>query len=155
MRRKQEPFWKTKSLHEMTDKEWESLCCRCGMCCLHRLRTKTTGKINFTSVACKYLDTETCCCTIYEDRFRIERECEKITPDTVLKFWWLPKTCGYRTIAEGRDLEPWHPLVSGNRVTVHKAGISIRSEAIVSEEDIVAGDLLKYIILNPRLIASK
>ena len=149
MNRKQKPFWKTKTLHKITDEEWESLCCRCGICCLHRLRSKITGKRHFTSVACKYLDTETCYCRIYENRFQIDPDCEKISPDNLMKLTWLPKTCGYRTIAEGRDLQWWHPLVSGNPDTVHKAGISVRNEEIVSEEDIVAGDLLKYMLIRP------
>lgn len=149
MKRKKEPFWRTKTLHQMTDTEWESLCCRCGICCLHRLRSPTTGKINFTSIACKYLDIRTCQCRIYKDRFQLDPECEKITPDNVLKLRWLPKTCGYRTIAEGRDLECWHPLVSGKRHTVHRAGISLKDKEIVSENDLIVGDLLGYLIKGP------
>lgn len=79
----------------------------------------------------------------------MDPECEKITPDNVLKLGWLPKTCGYRTIAEGRDLEWWHPLVSGKRHTVHRAGISIKNKEIVSENDLIVGDLLGYWIRGP------
>lgn len=138
------PYWESKTIHEMTTGEWESLCCRCGNCCLHRLRDGKTGKSYFTKIACRYLDLETCLCTIYKNRFRIERECKKITSDNILKFKWLPKTCGYRTVAEGKDLKWWHPLISGSPDTVHAAGISIRHKKVFSEVDMVAGDLLKY-----------
>jgi len=144
-----QPFWKTKSPVEMTGNEWESLCCGCGICCLHRFREGKSGKIRFTSVACRHLDLETCRCRIYANRFRLERDCKKILPETVLKLKWLPKTCGYRTVAEGRDLSPWHPLISGNPDSVHQAGISIRNKEIISEADIVAGDVLKYLLIQP------
>ena len=133
----------------MTVKEWESLCCRCGICCLNRRYGRKPGEVFFTLIACKYLDTETCHCRIYEDRFKIVRECEKITADNVLKITWLPKTCGYRTVAEGRDLEWWHPLVSGSLDTVHRAGISIKNKGIISENDLIVGDLLRYLIKRP------
>jgi len=71
-----------------------------------------------------------------------------MTPDNVMDFKWLPKTCSYRTVAEGRDFEWWHPLVSGDPDTVHQAGISIKDKAI-SEDDMIAGDLLKYLIVRP------
>jgi uncharacterized cysteine cluster protein YcgN (CxxCxxCC family) len=143
------PFWKTKALEEMTEEEWESLCCGCGICCLHRIRNRLSGKPRFTSVACRHLDPKTCRCRVYEDRFEICADCEKITPENVRRLKWLPRTCGYRTVAEGRDIDEWHPLVSKDPDTVHLAGVSLKGEEIVSEEDIVAGDLLKYLILRP------
>jgi len=144
-----QPFWKVKSLAEMTEKEWEALCCKCGICCLHRFREGRSGKAFITSVACRHLDLNSCRCRIYDQRFRIERECKKISPDNIFKLRWLPKTCGYRTVAEGRDLSPWHPLLSGDSESVHQAGISIRNKGIISELDIVAGDLLKYLLTQP------
>ena len=144
-----QPYWKIKPLQEMTVSEWDSLCCGCGICCLHRFREGKSGKTRFTTVACRRLDLETCRCRIYADRFRLERDCKKISPENVLKLKWLPKSCGYRTVAEGRDLMAWHPLISGNPDSVHHAGISIRNKDIVSAADIVAGDMLKYLLIQP------
>ncbi|MEW6670150.1 MAG: YcgN family cysteine cluster protein [Thermodesulfobacteriota bacterium] len=144
-----QPFWKIKALHEMTGSEWESLCSGCGICCLHRFREGKSGKIRFTAVACRHLDLKTCRCRIYANRFRLERDCKKIYPENILKLTWLPKTCGYRTVAEGRDLSPWHPLISGNPASVHHAGISIKNREIISAADIVAGDVLKHLLIQP------
>jgi len=149
MRAPGQPFWKTKTLIEMSGSEWESLCCGCGICCLHRFREGKSGKIRFTAIACRHLDVETCRCRIYANRLQLERDCKKISPENVLKLKWLPKTCGYRTVAEGRDLPPWHPLISGHPDSVHEAGISIRNKEIISEADIVAGDVLKYLLIQP------
>ena len=144
-----QPYWKIKPLHEMTGSEWESLCCGCGICCLHRFREGKSGKTRFTAVACSHLALETCRCLIYANRFRLERDCKKISPENILKLKWLPKSCGYRTVAEGRDLNWWHPLISGNSDSVHHAGISIKNKEIISEADIVAGDVLKYLLIQP------
>jgi uncharacterized cysteine cluster protein YcgN (CxxCxxCC family) len=144
-----QPFWKRKTLHEMTGKEWESLCFKCGICCLHRLHGRKSSEIYFTALACRYLDLQTCLCKIYENRFQIDRKCKKITPDNILKLEWLPKTCGYRTVAENMNFKWWHPLISGCSDTVHQAGISIRNKEIFSGEDMVVGDLLKYMLIKP------
>jgi uncharacterized cysteine cluster protein YcgN (CxxCxxCC family) len=144
----QQPFWKIKPLDEMTDKQWESLCCKCGICCLHRFYGRKPEKIYFTKIACRHLSLETCLCTIYSNRFHIDRECKKIGPDNILKLSWLPKTCGYRTVAEKRDLNWWHPLISGSSDTVHRAGLSIRGKEIISEADMRAWDLLKYMLFR-------
>ena len=45
------PFWKTKTLEEMSHEEWESLCDGCGRCCLHKLRDNATDALAFTNVA--------------------------------------------------------------------------------------------------------
>jgi len=132
----------------MTETEWESLCCRCGICCLNRFKDAKTGKVFFTLLSCRFLDLERCLCSVYEKPFHTVPECEKMTPDKIIKLKWLPKTCGYRSIAEGRELEWWHPLVSGDPNTVHQAGISVRSRA-VSEKTIPLGDLERYIIRKP------
>ncbi len=130
-----EPFWRTKALEEMSTVEWESLCDGCGRCCLVKLEDEDTGEIHFTDLGCRLLDGKTCRCTDYSHRRRRVRDCIKLTPQTVLSLSWLPKTCGYRLVAEGQDLASWHPLVSGSSETVHEAGISVRGRVAASELD--------------------
>lgn len=124
------PFWKTKTLEEMSRKEWESLCDGCGRCCLHKLRHEEDDSLSFTNVACRLLDLKTCGCKHYEQRRHYVPDCVNLTPEEVRAIDWLPPSCGYRRLAEGRDLAWWHPLVSGDPNTVHEAGISIRGRAI-------------------------
>ncbi len=121
-----EPFWKTKTLEEMSRGEWESLCDGCGKCCINKLEDEETGEIYWTSVACRMFDQQTCLCSDYANRKKHVPDCVKLTPKKVPKLDWLPSTCAYRLVAAGRDLEWWHHLVSGSRETVHEAGISMR-----------------------------
>ncbi len=130
MEQKENQFWKTKSLKEMTKAEWESLCDHCAVCCLHSVQDGKTGKIKHLSVVCQYLDISTCRCLIYEDRVKIESDCERLSPDKIRRLKKLPHTCAYRSLVEGRALEWWHPLVSGDPNTVHKAGISVRGKVV-------------------------
>jgi uncharacterized protein len=125
-----EPFWKTKSLGEMTAAEWESLCDGCGRCCLIKLEDEDTGDIAVTRIACKLLDIGSCRCSNYENRQAHVEDCVKLTAEEVRTLSWLPETCAYRLIDEGQDLRWWHPLVSGTPESVHEAGISIRGSAI-------------------------
>lgn len=129
------PFWKRKRLDEMSPTEWESLCDGCGKCCLHKLEDEDNGDIAMTNVACRYLDLESCRCKDYENRQRNVDDCVQLTPDVVPTLRWLPNTCAYRLVAEGRDLFDWHPLVSGDPETVHSANRSVRGDAI-SEDDV-------------------
>jgi uncharacterized cysteine cluster protein YcgN (CxxCxxCC family) len=146
------PFWQTKTLDEMTTEEWESLCDGCGRCCLHKLRDQDTEALSFTNVACRLLDTATCRCSNYADRFADVPDCIQLTPETLREVDWLPPSCAYRRIEEGRGLAPWHPLRSGTSKTVITSGASACGR-IISERD--AGMLEDHVVdwpgRNPRL----
>lgn len=132
----EKPFWKTKTLEAMSPQEWESLCDGCGKCCVSKLEDEDTGEIYFTSVGCRLFNAETCRCSDYANRHALVSDCIGLTPQNVRTISWLPKTCGYRLVAEGRDLFPWHPLVSGDPDSVHKAGMSMRGRVTASESEL-------------------
>ena len=136
-------FWETKKLAEMTAEEWESLCDNCGKCCLHKLEDEDTGKIAFTSVACRLINLNTCRCTRYNERTKLVVECLDIRKLDVEKYNWLPATCAYRLLDEGNELPAWHPLLSGSPASVKRAGVSISSYAI---KESMAMDLEDHII---------
>ena len=125
-----DPFWKTTPLDQMTQAQWESLCDGCGRCCLHKLRDEYTEELSFTNVSCRLLDTDTCRCRKYETRRDFVPDCVSLTPASLRDIDWLPPSCGYRRVAEGKDLAPWHPLVSGDPDSVHRANVSVRGRAI-------------------------
>ncbi len=141
----EKPFWQTKSLAEMSKSEWESLCDGCGRCCLVKLEDDDTGDIHLTRLSCRLLNVKTCRCSSYETRFEKMADCVEITRKKIAKIKWLPMTCAYRVLAEGRDLAWWHPLVSGDPETVHAAGISVRSLAM-SEARVKQENYARYII---------
>ncbi len=134
------PFWQRKKLTELTDAEWESVCDGCGRCCLKKLQDETTGKIAYTDVACKLLDRERCRCRRYARRHELVADCVALRPGDAQTFDWLPTTCAYRKLAAGQPLDWWHPLVSGDPDTVHRAGISVRGRAL-GERDVAADEL--------------
>jgi len=117
-------------LARMTPGEWESLCDGCGRCCLNKLEDMDTRQVWHTNAACRLLDRHTCRCSDYAHRFREVPDCVRLTPDQVGTLGWLPWTCAYRRLAEARGLARWHPLVSGDPESVHRAGISVRGRAI-------------------------
>lgn len=134
-----QPFWRRKSLDEMTDREWESLCDGCAKCCLHKLEDEDTGEVFFTRVACKLLDITGCRCMHYAERTRRVSDCLDMRK-TRYRREWLPSTCAYRLLAEGQDLPDWHPLRSKRPESVHRAGISVRDFAIPETPDIDPAD---------------
>ena len=139
------PFWKTKKLDEMDAQEWEALCDGCGRCCLVKLEDEDTADIHLTRLACGLLDVKACRCKDYANRFAKMPDCLSIDLEKVRSLSWLPPTCGYRVIDEGRDLAWWHPLVSGSAETVHQAGISVRGLAM-SENRVKEENYGRYII---------
>ena len=139
------PFWVAKPLDAMSRDEWESLCDGCGQCCLLKVEDEDTGKIFLTELACKLLDLRSCRCLDYGDRHASVPDCVVIDKDNVRQIPWLPDSCAYRRLAEGRGLEWWHPLVSGDPDTVHHAGISARGW-IRSEEGVRPSAIASYII---------
>jgi uncharacterized cysteine cluster protein YcgN (CxxCxxCC family) len=143
------PFWKRKTLEQMTKAEWESLCDGCARCCLNKLEEEDTGKLFFTDVACKLLDHETCRCKDYKGRLKKVPDCVLLTPKEVRSINWLPPTCAYDLLAKGKDLYWWHPLVSGDPDTVHVAGISVRGRVGASEADVPDEDLENWIVKWP------
>jgi len=127
-------FWKRKSLAEMSKTEWESLCDGCALCCLQKLEDEETGDVYFTDIACKLLDTDACRCTDYANRAKLVSTCLVLSADEPEAFRWLPGTCAYRLLAEGKSLPGWHPLITGNPDSVHKAGISAKGKCVSETE---------------------
>ena len=123
-------FWEEKSLRELNAAEWESLCDGCARCCLIKLEDEDSGRIYFTSLVCELLDTHTCRCGHYPDRHRLIPDCIELDADLAQHLRWLPATCAYRRLAEGKSLPEWHPLISGDPESVHVAGISVRGKVI-------------------------
>ena len=139
------PFWKAKPLNELTPEEWESLCDGCARCCVIKFEDEDTGRIYHTNVVCELLDIYHCRCTQYTTRSILVPTCLTLTPDLVTELSWMPETCAYRLLAEGKDLPMWHPLVSGSPSSVHQAGISVRGK-VVSGIDVDPDDLPDYVV---------
>jgi len=126
-----EQFWERYPLDQLSPEEWEALCDGCARCCLQKLEDEETGKVYYTAIACHLLNLEQCSCSDYPNRNRNVPNCVHLTPEKTVEFHWLPETCGYRLIHEGKSLPAWHPLISGSSDSVHQAGISIRSFAML------------------------
>ena len=133
-------FWETVPLSQMTAEEWEALCDGCGKCCLNKLEDADTGRVAFTRIACRLLDGDSCRCRDYPNRKAEVPECVVLTPGTLKDIaYWMPATCAYRRLHEGRPLPDWHPLITGDPDSVHEAGASVRGwtmpEWEVDEDD--------------------
>ena len=143
------PFWRRKTLRQMTREEWESLCDGCGRCCLNKLQEEGSDRTFYTNVACILLDGESCRCSDYPNRAAKVKDCVTLTPRNIGRISWLPPTCGYKLVAAGRDLYWWHPLVSGDPDTVHQAGISVRGKLGPKETEVSDDDLEDYNVSWP------
>ena len=142
-------FWRHKPLEKMTRREWEALCDGCGKCCLNKLEDADTGEVALTRVACRLLDDDSCRCVHYEIRHHFVPECILLTPAGLAEHAaWLPRTCAYRLLREGRPLPWWHPLVSGDPETVHRAGVSVKG-ITVSEFETPEEEWEAHIIEEP------
>jgi len=137
--------WRS-GLASLTWEQWEALCDGCGRCCLVKLEDEDSGRIVHTSVACRYLDTETCRCTEYARRESLVPDCIELSIERLAKLHWLPPTCAYRLIAAGQPLPPWHPLLTGQAESVHEAGVSVRSFAVSETELTEAHELEDFVL---------
>ncbi len=141
----EKPYWESKRLEEMTPKEWDSICDGCGKCCLCKLQDDETGEIFYTNVACKLLDIATCRCTSYKKRKELIPGCAILSPKNIKVFRWLPQTCAYRLLSQGKELFRWHHLISGSSGMVHKLGVSIKNK-VVSETHIHPDQIPEHIV---------
>jgi len=147
----QEVFWRSKSLEAMTPEEWESLCDGCALCCLHKVEDEDTLEVFYTTAVCHLLDLDNCRCTEYENRCTLVPACVKLRPEDVAEFHWLPKSCAYRLVYEGKDLPDWHPLISGRPGTVREAHASVLDWYEVRDNEITDDDLVDYVIMTDQL----
>ena len=120
----------------MSQKEWESLCDGCGKCCLIKLEDAETKELFYTDVACHLLDAKSCQCKDYKNRRTLVDDCLQLEVDDVEEFKWLPISCSYRRLHEGKDLPKWHYLISGDRNAVHKRKKSVKNR-VVSETEVM------------------
>ncbi len=140
-------FWKNARLDALSPRQWESLCDGCGRCCLHKLEDEDSGEFYYTNVACRLLDPDTCRCRDYVQRKTRVPDCITLTIDSLADPAWLPSTCAYRLLAEGKPLPAWHPLVSGDPDSVLRAGHSARGRVIPeTDAGTDADDLLQHLV---------
>ncbi len=144
-----EKYWQNKGLAEMSPQEWEALCDGCARCCLVKLEDEDTGKIHYTDVGCTLLNGGTCRCNDYPNRANRVPDCVTLTPEAVKSLNWLPTTCAYRLLADGKDLPDWHPLVSGDPESVHRAGISVQNRISASEDNLTPDEIVDRIVRWP------
>ncbi|MEM7320048.1 MAG: YcgN family cysteine cluster protein [Pseudomonadota bacterium] len=142
-------YWERKPLKSLSEREWEALCDGCGKCCLNKLEEENSGEVFLTRVACRLLDDQTCQCAQYDIRHQFVPDCIVMRPDNLDSHaYWMPRTCAYRLLWEGKPLYDWHPLISGTQDSVHEAGVSVRGMTI-SEFDTSQDDWEDHIIEEP------
>lgn len=143
-------FWERKPLTKMSQAEWEALCDGCGKCCLNKIEDEDSGQVFLTRVACRLLDDQSCHCAQYDIRHQFVPECIVMRPDNIDQHaYWMPKTCAYRLLWQGKPLFDWHPLISGDPESVHQAGVSVRGMT-VPEFDVGEDDWEDHLIEEPQ-----
>ncbi len=138
-------FWTEGDLEDFTPVQWEALCDRCGLCCLEKLTDHRTGKVFYTAVPCRLLDTHRGICRDYRHRTLVVPACLQLTAARAANCRWLPISCAYRRLAEGRGLPAWHPLVCGDAEAVHREGVSVRNRPLQPSMP-EGADLTDYIV---------
>jgi len=128
-------FWKTTKLKDMSQEQWESLCDGCARCCLQKLQDDETDKIYYTNVVCQYMKQDGQC-SHYQDRQTYVPDCVWLTPADAAQFHWLPDSCSYRLVSEGKDIPTWHPLKTGTQQSVVDAGFSVLCQELVPDNTI-------------------
>ena len=142
-------YWEDTPLTRMTRGEWEALCDGCGKCCMNKLEDEDTGEVVLTRVACRLFDDTTCQCSQYPIRHQFVPECIVLKPTNMdANLYWMPETCAYKLLWQGKPLFDWHPLISGDPQTVHDAGVSMQSRT-VPEFEIHEDDWEDHIIEEP------
>lgn len=140
-------FWERLTLEEMSEAQWESLCDGCGKCCLQKLEDEETGDVYYTAVACRYLGDQ-CRCTVYDQRQQKVPGCLNLKPADLPKLRWLPLSCAYRRLYEGRGLPAWHPLETGERASTQTAGQSVQAWPLVSDATVPEVDWEDHILFK-------
>lgn len=143
------PYWESKTLTEMNREEWEGLCDGCGKCCMIKLEDEETSLIHYTSVVCRYLNQAKCTCTVYSTRKKLVPTCVVLQPNELDNLYWMPSTCAYRLLHEGRKLPVWHPLITGNRQAMKNSGNTVTGR-VLSEEFVHDEDLEAHIVDWPQ-----
>ena len=143
------PFWKEKSLLDMSHREWESICDGCAKCCLTQLQDEETDILVFTDVACDLLDDESCRCTDYDNRSTKVPSCITMNRDNVEEVAeFAPPTCSYRLLIAGEELPQWHHLVTDSTESVHQSGNSVKHRVRFTK-DIDPDDIQDYVVEWP------
>lgn len=138
-------FWENTPFDQFTSKQWESICDGCAQCCAHKLQDEDTEEVFLTNVVCQYLDTKKCQCSVYNDRHVHVPDCIKITPENAGELLWIPETCGYRLLANGKPLPEWHPLMTGDSDSTRSANMTV-TDKVISDADVNMDDLEDYLV---------
>lgn len=143
------PWWEEKSLNDMTREEWEQICDHCGKCCLHKLEDEDDGTVYYTDVACSLVDSESCHCQDYENRCIRVPDCLQLTIGNLDQIEWMPPSCSYRALKEGRGLADWHHLITGDEETIHQVGKSIKGRFVDESEVSDVDELEEHVVEWP------
>ena len=137
-------FWETKNLIDMNKNEWESLCDKCGKCCVIKLEDYDNKKIYYTNVSCKLLCNNTASCSDYNNRKSLVKDCIILSPENLKDLKWMPDTCAYKLLDEGKKLPSWHPLICGNDEEIVKSGNSVKNR-VTNDNNVNIKNLPNYI----------